>query len=639
MVKKITKIKVYKKEGKGKKIFKQRLWYPPNPQPSNLWVYLAALNKDNKELVETVNSFYDLTGESRKDTFDDEMKSAREFLQQACKSERRRELKYLNSKKKEYPELSDLSLDNLSDEQLTMWITQIEGSGDKKEALKMIQKEIDRLKANIEGQRDFFIKSPTQDINQNIREVIDLAQGNSRLYRNKTTLYKVITEKLEEKIPQSILQGKEGMEFFVSFTVLTKTIIDFNGINLNVSEENIEQQIDNIPSIQNLFKTFELMEKSDDNINAILKILKEANILINLKVKETKKIDKKKSVLVSPKNEIQQNKKYIYDTFRKISPEMELQITGNATRGKGAEYIDALSDFVTNGIQYSFGVGGKNLPTDTLKLVFTGEVQPSQKCLNEIMQAQKRLNRKLTSKRVELERREKTYEDFYREVQTILDKNNEGEKKAQLFIKHDSVKDYVRIGVPFANQLDVFKGGDSYTIPQLEVFLKSLTNLGFSTMDISFLRGCLINTGRETIMGLKNKEPLEDYLSNYVGLLLFDDYQQIVRNMTDKLTNLNDNLEVLHIFRLNSAVYVPVSVILNKLKIAMEQQEKNVAQGIKAQISPLTGAVNFLTKKVKEGMSSENRWKALSDYAVQRVKIKIVFLAGFLDFLKSLLET
>jgi hypothetical protein len=97
-----------------------------------------------------------------------------------------------------------------------------------------------------------------------------------------------------------------------------------------------------------------------------------------------------------------------------------------------------------------------------------------------------------------------------------------------------------------------------------------LVDANISPLEADWLIFAMINCG-EGMIGSNNKHALEDYLSGYVGLLMFSDASIIAKDIGDYMNNMIvSDITNIHLYVLNNK-YVPSSYILNETYKAMEQ--------------------------------------------------------------------
>jgi len=97
-----------------------------------------------------------------------------------------------------------------------------------------------------------------------------------------------------------------------------------------------------------------------------------------------------------------------------------------------------------------------------------------------------------------------------------------------------------------------------------------LADAQINQLDAEWLTFALINCGKGMI-GSDNKHALEDYLSAYVGLLMFSDASIISNDIKDYMkSEIVSSVSNIHLYTLNDT-YVPSSYILHETSVALNQ--------------------------------------------------------------------
>jgi len=133
---------------------------------------------------------------------------------------------------------------------------------------------------------------------------------------------------------------------------------------------------------------------------------------------------------------------------------------------------------------------------------------------------------------------------------------------------HETIKGYASIDAT----TEKFAGaafGASLT-DQMDIINTMLLEGSIDGLDTNWLKFALINCG-EGMIGANNKHALEDYLSGYIGLLMFSDASFIAQDVSNYLKGLEvGDISNIHIYVLNNK-YVPSSYILHETHKAMSQ--------------------------------------------------------------------
>lgn len=207
------------------------------------------------------------------------------------------------------------------------------------------------------------------------------------------------------------------------------------------------------------------------------------------------------------------------------------------------------------------------------------------------------------------------------------------------FIIEDSAKQYEAL---YYNNTTGFHGGSLG--PNLTDQLAKITMLanmgGFNQVDAEWLMMAVINSGPNMIGGAQ-KTSLENYLSFFATVLLFDDQINLVSEaMIDQPISSGTNVHTIHLFSTNNGTF-PLSVVLQLTKDHLAQAfsyaEAEVLEsygqphGKGAQVS-ITG---YISEPSNTGYDADI-WNNTVEEAKAKIKLKITFLTGFLNTLHNL---
>lgn len=176
---------------------------------------------------------------------------------------------------------------------------------------------------------------------------------------------------------------------------------------------------------------------------------------------------------------------------------------------------------------------------------------------------------------------------------------------------------------------------------QLQNIYQMFSYGGISLPDIEWLTFAIYNAGRG-LLGSNSKFFIEDILSTVAVMLLFDDAGQEAIYLRDQVSQRYafHSTKFLHLFVLNG-LYFPASFILQLTYDGLTKAKQQIAKskGSRANI------VNPVTEKNIVGARAENKqiittsqdaWAQTFENNKDSVKIKITFLAGFLDIIDKL---
>ena len=206
---------------------------------------------------------------------------------------------------------------------------------------------------------------------------------------------------------------------------------------------------------------------------------------------------------------------------------------------------------------------------------------------------------------------------------------------------HGTVKGYASIG----STTDAFEGaafGEDIS-SQVEIITAMVDAGGISIADKDWLLFALLNCGKGMI-GSENKRSLEDYLSAFVGLLMFNGSSTFFKDAVDFMTGKYQENSAfgIHLYTLNN-VYIPNSYILNetyrylaKMYGELEQNAGKTNQGIRLTLDTYNPKKTSGFEPEELLFPKAERWVEESQNALKKNKLTITFMGGFLDLLNSL---
>ena len=608
-------------------------WYPRSANKKDLYVYLNTLSSDNSSLYSAAKSLVNINGIINNPE-EGEFKKSLDFLKEAALSERSKEINFLRSKG------YDIVVDK---------------NFDYKNFIKLLNEQIVdfnnfRTRLEIEKNR-YGVKgtgshSYTQAMGSYVGAIKRQLEGGTRRMKTisgvvRSSLIKLAKENLKgvSDINQiSSILGMMQSQLMPQLTrELTKdgSLMEAAGIKqdfLNKKSNTINQRaVENIIKQTDLYKQIFENSSEQELITIANNIINKYSITLsnkakkalrksaaNLpKIKNSKKIDWTKVL-----NETDYNK-YLKD----FKAEDIYTYSFERNTGMGGEaqnYIDSIRQSLIT--SWSGGQGGK---ADTVSLIGNIVLKENNKISNNFLNdVVGNITNKTQSHFQEInEKIREAYLNIDKELQIISEENA---KLENAFILHTSVKDYMTTG-----RGDSFSGFQGGTYQGLDIMdsIATLSEVGFSSADIEWLKVCLLNTA-EAAVGAGNKESLETYLSIFASMLLFDDGALIAQQASNNLAL--SNLDVLHLFMLNG-IYVPASYIMKTIAIKLSNAAEDATKAIKTTISP--GSVNFsaeLAELTKQEVWNYHRWEAIRETQIAAMKVRIDFLASFKDLINNL---
>lgn len=327
----------------------------------------------------------------------------------------------------------------------------------------------------------------------------------------------------------------------------------------------------------------------------------------------------------------------------------------------------AVTDLVQQGFYAALG-NHANAPTDVNagKIIcqFTYEENPE--AYKKVLEAQQKMNQ--AQQRMLKKQTAITTIDTYKQNTEALQEMLEEQEKILLELKsdlkdlvknvdemisciniHETIKGYASINST-SSEFEGAKFGTLIT-DQLNIINELLSSGGITQVDKDWLIFALINCGKGDI-GSDNRHALEDYLSGYIGLLMFSDASFIASDITDYMNfSKASNISNIHLYVLNNK-YVPASFILHETYKAMTQFLNGINQitnGTTITLTPYNSPRSSLVWE--EGISEETKspwtieelksgaaWNRERDEALAQTHLDMQFLGNFLGLLRNLAD-
>ena len=134
-------------------------------------------------------------------------------------------------------------------------------------------------------------------------------------------------------------------------------------------------------------------------------------------------------------------------------------------------------------------------------------------------------------------------------------------------------------------------------------------------------------------IGAANKEPLETYLSIFAGLIMFDDFAVVAKNLTNQIDL--SNIKNIHLYKLQS-MYFPASYFLQMTYNRLLNMEQELYNDNAFRTNITVPTINYNESLKKSGIPMQTRWEMVKAEAEKNTKIKIAFGKSFLSLLEQL---
>ena len=653
--------------------------YPGYPQnvlePSTPYIYFNSLlySKDGGEIIyKTVKPFFEAhINEITYNT--EEITLALQYLKKIIDNEASKEIAFINHFSSQFSDLDELTIPTLQSD-WTNFVQTIQKKltvGDNE--LNSLRVEKQRLQHNYkiaqsEDKKAYDFIDTTADYNSTeITKLYNFLRGSS----TKESVQQQILDLILDKFGNKLLQfDKNTGELIFSPSTLTSLLVMIQSLvmkqyaNLNI--ENLSK-VPDLSKIENILKNDKFnkeieayIEKiqllpflGDDIIRSLdfqkpeVLFSKEESEQLRQVMTQQKKSEKKEKSAISVLQKILKKKQII------SSDNIKIISNGNAYAEIESMFTAALSKSSI----YSSNTGSAGAKPDNLFAYLSidltqldlhdEQVRSSLQTIHEAMQELDYTLEK-TNDLDYYERREAAWnkaESIINEQLNLLQKKY---KDLDCFIIEDSTKNYTTLyrNEHYGRVNSEFHGGSLG--PNITDQLQKLNALqiagGLTPMDVDWLLAAAINAGPGMIVSRNQRHLLEQYLSTFACILLFDDQLNIAKEAIDKIdseTNkVTTHVKKIHLFSLNGGYY-PLSYVLSltydNLQKAYFDAEALVLHGSGAK-THITGFVEEPKKPYKD-TAAVKLWATTADKAKATTKIKISFLTNFMNILNSLYPT
>lgn len=240
--------------------------------------------------------------------------------------------------------------------------------------------------------------------------------------------------------------------------------------------------------------------------------------------------------------------------------------------------------------------------------------------------------------------------DMNEDIRTATQQINELLKEAKIpddvFIYHESLKLYTTVET---HQRGYFHGRELNILAALDQIYSTQGIENLTLVKKNILYNIAINLA-EGAVGSSARDEVENYLSIFAGMLMFDDLQNMALDIAQNTILDLEQQQVgaarhVHLYQVND-FYVPGSMLLTTLCSALEQGYNRITADYGANVEINTNkAAQSIEKYLSLRDSGANlnythKWPELWDQygteAYDGTSIRIKFLASFFDFLEDI---
>lgn len=210
-----------------------------------------------------------------------------------------------------------------------------------------------------------------------------------------------------------------------------------------------------------------------------------------------------------------------------------------------------------------------------------------------------------------------------------------------VFIYHESLKLYARVE---EHQTRAFEGRELVILNALDNLYTANGFNGLELIDKNLLTQVALNLSSLAVGG-GIKGLVENYLSIFAGLLMFDDIENIAadaaKNAALTVETAGGQAFNVHLYLLND-FYVPGSLLMTSIAHALEQGYNKIIEasdGAKVVINTNDAdkAISEYLAARRSGTSYDiNDWNSIATSVASGTKMQIIFLTSFFSFLEDM---
>ena len=413
----------------------------------------------------------------------------------------------------------------------------------------------------------------------------------------------------------------------------------------DISDEVFQKIVDNYNNSNVQYQT-NLQPAIDDDQEELNNILTAAKTILNIHLLDESKRKERDRILNRRKRQLGEDRnlyKQLSHAFNNNSAVQELQYIDFNVGAKSSAHgnIYELINVVNTG--NTVKIGG---PTgaDTLHLgsvQFTYETADIQKQLKPVLSSIENIITKY-----ELQVRKDRFDDrteqeiaMNNEIQEAIDQVNELIESLEipldnLFVYHESLKLYKTVET---GEKGGFHGRDLTIMHYLDKLYSANGTAGLVLPIRDSLDFLLLNIPNGAV-GEGLQSTLEDYLSIFAGMLMFDDIKLMADDAVKQMQNQPmGTVKQIHLYNLNG-VYVPASMLLTFIYESMKHLTDMTMQGYAARATINTSAADSVISGylATRPVPIKPQWQAVASGVAAGVKIRINILGAFTTLIQNL---
>ena len=604
------------------------------------------------------------------------IKSALEFINNAALSERTKEMMvvkdYIDTLRKQLPPTKNFqkllnSIDNgmilenpasLKDFyiELTRYINVAKTTIEKYEQQLITLKSHAKKDMTELYQDDYRFRAPG-DVQTLLNNIIGLATQAQQ--KKETSFSSHIRKATKDYLISSglISRLKSGEEIAAAMSVIAldieqrmeeelkkQKLNDFTDlINNNMFDQIIEQYINAENAYQtNLQKAINNNETELDNIlNAAKNILNISMITGEKNRTHREKVVANRTSKLRMETSLQKQLRQEYKNNKAIDELKYIEFSvgaKNTAHGNIFELINIVQNGNTIKIEGNAGADTLSLGSFSFELL-TPDIQAQlSPFLNQISQIitryekEKEVNRKKDQSDIQAQMSKEIDTIIKNMEQYITDFNIPLEN---LFVYHESLKLYKSAETD--SKFSGFHGRDMNIFSYIDKLYSANNIAQLQLPERNTLDFLLLNLSHLAVGG-QLKSTVENYLSIFSGLLMFDDVQSIAIDAAQQLANQPlTKIKQIHLYNLNG-VYVPASMFLSFIYESMKTLGQEIEDGYSAKVSINTNGADDAIKNylATRPIPIKPQWENVANAAASGTTVRIIFFKAFATFINAL---
>ena len=640
-----------------------KMWGYKTPSINNPYVYLQTLEIDpyppSKKIFQQANDYLNVGIEQFANKKSEGIKSGLEFLQSAISSQRAHELAFIRSRIEEIKKLGPLGTEEQQICDALEDMSAQDTSIDYRlflDGLNMVINNLEKYKTRVKAFKNTAISNIPQ-----VRMVENLATTIGSYANTRYALYysqeeairqlalKWLSEKGKDFMEEQIAQGVMGPKnVAAALALITQQIARYIYDTRKMKERHTskadkkskfadfhsaEEFVDFVNSIDlNAFESYSNMSSMLENDQLLEEIQQMYGIEYDKTIKaNNRRLSKKASQEIQEVKALLNNEPLIDNSFKKIMNHITIEWNGHTKSQSKLALQNELVSALAPAFDSHVHLGGLNAGTDML-LGYMSATINTEEDNGEISNALQRIATRLQNEAA-ANSVDKTSDIYLEEMQALSDTLT-GVKEG--FIIHESTKNY--------NTLERGRwpsGMDSFSGREMNLFnyIDSIASMGeIEGIDTRWLRFIAYNLATDAL-GAMNKQPLETVFAIFAGIIMFDDFAVIGKEITNEMSL--GNAHSLHLYRLQD-MYFPASMFLDATYQALTfaKDELLEGNGFIASINKVP-TINYyiddnFTPDISYGLKFIDRWTGVKNAAEKGTSIHLHFATNFLDLMAKI---